>query len=333
MPHINLLPWREELRLQKNKEFMTLIIMIALLAVLAVGATLFFFNNRLNDQKAANELISTRNQQLDVALKEIETLEQRKEDIIARMKVIQDLQGKRPIPVRVWDDLARAMPEMLFLTKLERKGDKLILSGKAENPNIVSVLINNLNRSHWMGDSSVQFIEKADEAKVPDKNSKEIIYPESSYVGFQVTTIIQMSGKKDTKANKNGVPAPAPVQEQQVPAVDNSVPPPAEATPETNISEPSPEDKQAPSEVQQTSDSGKKEVDTKAQQPEKPAKAEETQKASNNQVTVPQKNANESQTSDKVQKTATDDDEKSNPSQDGTTENSDETAEDSGGDT
>ncbi len=198
MARINLLPWREEQRLQKNKEFLTLVVMIALLAGAAVLATLFFFNNKLTEQQAANELIVTENNKLDKALKEIESLEQRKEDIISRMKVIQDLQGKRPIPVRVWDDLSGAMPEALFLTKLERKGEELILSGKADNPNVVSVLLTNLNASKWMDNSSVQFIEKGEnKGKASNKDLSDIVYPENNYVGFQVTTHIQSSIKKD----------------------------------------------------------------------------------------------------------------------------------------
>ncbi len=195
MARINLLPWREEQRVQKNKEFLTLVVMIALLAGAAVLATLFFFDSKLKEQQTANELIVTENNKLDKALKEIESLEQRKEDILSRMRVIQDLQGKRPIPVRVWDDLSGAIPDALFLTKLKREGNKLVLFGKADNPNVVSVLINNINASNWMGDSSVQFIKKGDD-KVTGKNSSEVAYPENNYVGFQVTTQIQSSIKK-----------------------------------------------------------------------------------------------------------------------------------------
>lgn len=330
MPRINLLPWREELRLQKNKEFITLVIMIALLALLAVGATLFFFNNRLDDQKAANELIISENQKLDNALKEIATLEQRKEEIIARMKVIQDLQGKRPIPVRVWDDLARAVPEMLFLTKLERKGNQLILSGKAENPNIVSTLINNLNRSQWMGNSSVQFIEKGEDTKIPDKKSKEIIYPEDSYVSFQVSTTIQMSvnGNNTDKTQggaintvtttttfDNGQP-----QEQQAPTVPTADEPQAQATTTAN------------SEVQsQETATANSDAEAKGSEETKP-KSEEPQKESDNSANkapVKQDNAKKSQTSDNKQNTG--EDNTSNASQDGKAKSSDDTAKDSGG--
>ncbi len=327
MPRINLLPWREEQRLQKNKEFISLVVMIGLLAGIAVGATLLFFNNKLSDQKAANQLITTENQKLDKALKEIETLEQRKEEITSRMKVIQDLQGKRPIPVRVWDDLARAVPEMLFLTKLERKGDQLVLSGKAENPNIVSALINNLDRSQWMGNSSVQFIEKGEDVKIPDRDSTEEIYPENSYIFFQVTTNIQMSTKEGEKVADAESEVTARTNGIEAQAGAGSTPPTQEApatTSENSQVQASSDDLTVTNEAQtqqgQASDSGAKETKTQSQEPSK---------ANDNQAPVKQEKSDKSQANDKVKPG----DDASNASQDKTAESSDDTAKDSGGDT
>ncbi len=345
MPRINLLPWREEQRVQKNKEFISLLVIIALLACVAVGATLFYFNNKLNDQKAANELIRTENEKLDTALKEIETLEQRKEEIIARMKVIQDLQGKRPIPVRVWDDLARAIPEMLYLTKLERKGDQLILSGKAENPNIVSKLINNLDRSRWMGNSSVQFIEKNDEEKTANTNNKDkpqIIYPEDSYVGFQVTTVIQMSANSANKP-ENGIPVAdnTQAQEQQVQMMDNTTASTtdasqtqanddgtetandmAQAQTSDNATATSTDEAQA----KQTDNNAIKETENRSQEPVK-AETETTNKSP-----AKQENVNKSQATDSDKEKAKDDN-TNNSSQNKKSESSDKTVEeDAGGD-
>lgn len=93
-------------------------------------------------------------------LTDIDSLEQRRENIISRMQVIQDLQGRRPVPVRLWDDLAKAIPATLYLNNLKREGDLLTLTGLADNPNIVSSLIRNLDSSKWMGDSAVRNIQQ-----------------------------------------------------------------------------------------------------------------------------------------------------------------------------
>ncbi len=213
MARINLLPWREEQRQRKNKEFMTIIFVVCLLAAAGAFATWFFFDQQLADQRAANQLITQENERLDGVLKEIEDLEQRREEIIARMEVIQNLQGRRPIPVRVWDDMARAMPDTLYLTEMKRgdgngrDANVVTLTGRADNPNVVSNLLRNLDASQWMNESAVKFIEK-NEDKLPNKNSNKAVYPESNYVKFEVTTKI-VDKVKDDEAKKDGGQADA----------------------------------------------------------------------------------------------------------------------------
>ncbi|MBP2279971.1 type IV pilus assembly protein PilN [Psychrobacter sp. PL19] len=200
MARINLLPWRQEERERRNKEFITLVVAVTLLALLVAFASWSYFNNELDEQRAANALITQENSRLDTVLTDIDSLEQRREDIISRMQVIQDLQGLRPVPVRLWDDLAKAIPPALYLNNLKREGDLLTLTGLADNPNIVSSLIRNLDSSKWLGDSAVSNIQQNISAyeTAPALNERGTtgeqprpIYPEDSYVQFVVTTKVQ----------------------------------------------------------------------------------------------------------------------------------------------
>ncbi|WP_348549351.1 PilN domain-containing protein [Psychrobacter sp. KFRI-CH2-11] len=200
MARINLLPWRAEERERRNKEFITLVVAVTLLTLLAAFATWSYFNNELEEQLDANALIEQENARLDTVLSEIDSLEQRREDIISRMQVIQDLQGRRPVPVRLWDDLAKAMPSALYLNNLKREGDVITLTGLADNPNVVSNLIRNLDSSKWMGNSAVSNIQQNISAyqATPALNNTintgeqtRPVYPEDSYVQFVVTTKVQ----------------------------------------------------------------------------------------------------------------------------------------------
>ncbi|MGO2883771.1 MAG: PilN domain-containing protein [Psychrobacter celer] len=200
MARINLLPWRAEERERRNKEFITLVVAVTLLTLLAAFATWSYFNNELEEQLDANALIEQENARLDTVLSDIDSLEQRREDIISRMQVIQDLQGRRPVPVRLWDDLAKAMPSALYLNNLKREGDVITLTGLADNPNVVSNLIRNLDSSKWMGNSAVSNIQQNISAyqAAPALNNTvntgeqtRPVYPEDSYVQFVVTTKVQ----------------------------------------------------------------------------------------------------------------------------------------------
>ena len=200
MPTINLLPWRAEERLRRNKEFITLVAAVTLMALIAALAAWSYFNNELEEQRDANALITQENSRLDAALTEIDSLEQRRADIISRMSVIQDLQGRRPVPVHLWDDIAKAIPPALYLNNLKREGDLITLTGLADNPNVVSSLIRNLDSSSWMGNSAVRNIQQNITAyqPTPELNTTVTtgeaprpVYPEDSYVQFVITTQAQ----------------------------------------------------------------------------------------------------------------------------------------------
>ncbi len=214
MARINLLPWRQEERERSNKEFITLVVAVTLLALLSAFATWSYFNNELDEQRDANALVEQENARLDTVLTEIDSLEQRREDIISRMQVIQDLQGRRPVPVHLWDDMAKAMPSALYLNNLKREGDLITLTGLADNPNVVSSLIRNLDTSKWMGNSAVRNIQQnitayqaapALNETVTTGSQSRPIYPEDSYVQFVITTQVQSeSTNPDDSAESGG---------------------------------------------------------------------------------------------------------------------------------
>lgn len=213
MARINLLPWRQEERERSNKEFITLVVAVTLLALLSAFATWSYFNNELDEQRDANALIEQENVRLDTVLTEIDSLEQRREDIISRMQVIQDLQGRRPIPVRLWDDIAKAIPSALYLNNLKREGDLLTLTGLADNPNVVSSLIRNLDSSKWMDNSAVRNIQQNITAYQPAPALNETvttgkqprpIYPEDSYVQFVITTQVQSESTNPDESAESG---------------------------------------------------------------------------------------------------------------------------------
>ncbi|MDP5208147.1 MULTISPECIES: PilN domain-containing protein [unclassified Microbulbifer] len=149
MAKINLLPWRQEYRAQKQKEFQQ----IALLVVMAAAVSVFLWmetvDQQVDRQKARNQILQVRINALNKQVAEIKELKKHRQELIDRMRVIQELQGNRPLAVRYFDELVQATPEGLWLTSLVRKGNSLALSGVAESNNRVSSFMRNLDQSDW----------------------------------------------------------------------------------------------------------------------------------------------------------------------------------------
>ena len=188
MAKINLLPWRDELREQRKKQFITICVITALLAIASVLATWFYLDQKLNDQEQANQLVTSTNQNLDTQLKSLDGLQERRNTVIERMKLIQGLEGQRPVTVRLVDELVRIMPANVYMTKFSRSGDKFTIEGKAESPNAVAELLRGLEASAWYRNAFMNSFLSANENKEKDKAATSVVPRfEESYGTFVVT--------------------------------------------------------------------------------------------------------------------------------------------------
>ena len=170
MPSINLRPWREELRAERQKQFIT-----TLVGVLIAAAALVFLwqdhvSSKIEYQNSRNAYLKTSMVELDKKIKEIQELTAERQKLIDRMKVIQDLQGTRPVIVRVMDELVRTLPDGLYYASLERKGAELAIKGMAESNNRISSLMRNLEASDWFASPNLK-----DVSAVKKDNSDEVL--------------------------------------------------------------------------------------------------------------------------------------------------------------
>ncbi len=161
MAQINLLPWRELRRQELKKEFL---VSVGLVFALAVGLVLLadrVVNTQISNQNARNQYLSENIKVLDKKVAEIRELEKRRSQLIDRMRVIQELQGNRPIIVRVLDQMVRTMPDGVFYTSLKTKGKRISIKGIAESNNRVSSLMRRLDASEWLADPNLDKVKAA----------------------------------------------------------------------------------------------------------------------------------------------------------------------------
>lgn len=156
MTSINLLPWREEMREERKKAFLSALVLVVILAGGLLLMVDRFFNGAIDDQERRNNYLRDQISILDQRIAEIRDLRSQKADLTERMSVIQDLQGTRPVIVRLFDELVRGLPEGVFYERVSRSGDTIRLEGFAESNGRVSALMRDLDQSEWFASPSLQ---------------------------------------------------------------------------------------------------------------------------------------------------------------------------------
>lgn len=147
MPQINLLPWREELRKRRLKEFLIVGAVAMMLAAGAVVGVHLYYEGRIEFQVKRNALLKDEIVKLDKKIAEIKEIEREKELLLARMRIIEQLQTSRPEIVKVMDQLVKTLPEGVFYTSIAQKGRSFNLDGVAQSNARVSSLMRSLDDS------------------------------------------------------------------------------------------------------------------------------------------------------------------------------------------
>ena len=169
MAHINLLPWRAELRKQQQKDFFATIgfgMFLTVAIMLLVHADIA---SRLEHQAERNSYLESEIATLDRKIKEIQDLETKKKRLIAKMEVIQQLQGSRPEIVHLFDELGRTIPEGVYLSDMTEVEKNILFNGVAQSNARVSAYMRNLESSAWLKSPVLNIIE----TKVENKDAKK----------------------------------------------------------------------------------------------------------------------------------------------------------------
>lgn len=193
MARINLLPWREQLREERKQRFL-----IALGGVLLLSGGLVFlgdqyFSSAIENQSARNDFLRKEIAVLDARIKEISELKTRRQQLLERMKIIQDLQGNRPIIGRVFDQLVRTLPDGVYYTGLKMNGHTIAIAGAAESNNRVSNLMRNLDASDWLTSPNLTEVKAVTQGAVDQANT------------FQLTVQQTQPGEKVKEQEKKTV--------------------------------------------------------------------------------------------------------------------------------
>ena len=190
MTRINLLPWREMRRKEQDRQMLSIGVGVWLLMALVVFYAHLHMTSQIALQNRRNAFLSEQIAKVDAEIKQIGSLKKQRQALLARMNVIQKLQGARNQVVHMFDSLVRCVPPGTYLTGLAQTKNVLTLRGVAQSNARVSTFMRNLDGSDWFTNSELEVINV-----VPHGNDR---------VSNFVLRVEQADGPKPTLEAKNG---------------------------------------------------------------------------------------------------------------------------------
>lgn len=159
MPRINLLPWRDQLRADRRKQFYLAVGAAAGVAGFFLLVANLVFSSIISDQSDRNLRLKEEIATLDLRIEEIIDLEDKKDRLLARMQIIEQLQRSRPGIVHIFEDLVRTLPDGVFLMAVKQKGTRIEFTGSAESNTRVSALMRRIDASESFTRPDLEVVE------------------------------------------------------------------------------------------------------------------------------------------------------------------------------
>jgi type IV pilus assembly protein PilN len=162
---INLLDWRAERRARRKQQFMVLLGLGFVISAAIVAVGYLAIGRAVEGQQERNQFLVQQIAELDVKIKEIQDLEKTRQNLLSRMKVIEQLQQSRSATVHFFDEIVNTIPDGVYLTSLKQSGQNITIDGIAESSGRISAYIKNLDSSPWFKDPRLVVIKTGEKNK------------------------------------------------------------------------------------------------------------------------------------------------------------------------
>jgi type IV pilus assembly protein PilN len=212
MARINLLPWRAARRANRQREFYGMLGLAAAAGLVLSFLIWFHYSQQISGQQTRNQFLEQEIVKVKAKNEEIKLLDRQKERLLARKKVIEELQANRSQMVHLFDSLVRTIPDGVALASIKQEGEILTLEGRAQSNSRVSAYMRNLEGSGWMTKPDLSIIE----ARAQEKGKASVVSTSERALPYAFTLKVQL-------ANPNAPAKDGTIPEAEV-AVDAEAP-------------------------------------------------------------------------------------------------------------
>ena len=189
-----------------------------MLGVAAAAAALIslliwvYYNGQIEGQNNRNKYLTDQIAQLDKQISEIAELDKKKEGLLKRKQVIEELQASRSQMVHLFDELARTIADGTQITSVQQNGTEMTILGRAQSNARVSTYMRNLDVSGWMGNPDLSVIElRGSDPGLPNEFSLKVTLKNPNETPADGSD--SATGDATAAAAAPAAPLPAPLTE------------------------------------------------------------------------------------------------------------------------
>ena len=161
MARINLLPWREELRRERQRKFMMSLLVTAVLGVILTFLVGTVYDQKTGHQNLRNNLLQAEIHKLELRITKINELERTRASLLTRKQIIEQLQASRSMTVELLDQLAKSIPIGVTLLTVNQQGADLSLNGTSQSNARVSAYLQMLEKNELFLEPELQYVRTA----------------------------------------------------------------------------------------------------------------------------------------------------------------------------
>lgn len=132
----------------------------AVLGLLVLGLWWWSLSGKIKEKDAQVAEAQRKVDEMASVIKEVEDYKAKKAELERKISVINDLKLNQRGPVRVMDDVSRALPELLWLDKMSMSNSSIEIEGRAFNTNAVANFIENLDKVAEFEEPTVRNIQE-----------------------------------------------------------------------------------------------------------------------------------------------------------------------------
>lgn len=167
MIRINLLTVKRKKKPKPLPSFVVMATFITLIVIFVLGYLFYYYNSRLAEARSRFETNKQKIEEFKKRIKEVENFERLNRDIEERNRLIEQLRKNQNIPVRMLDELSKALPTAVWLHSLTFAGNSLSIEGYGFTNTEVVSYIENLKNSKFFSEIILQESKQVEVEKIP----------------------------------------------------------------------------------------------------------------------------------------------------------------------